>query len=334
LSRTVVISDIHIGYEKFNKQQFEQFLNYLEKEDDVSHVILLGDIFDLWRADPINSISYAFPYMERLKKLGEIHYVIGNHDYHNYVSCLILKETENFLGMKIHYPYYILNNDIFLTHGDYFDIHMFRIVEKAIYAVYEAIYYAYEPVIRILEKYFYNPLMLLEKWIKLYKRKPELAKKHPYTDYIQALINIESKQEINTLQEGLKYLRNNPDVAIKLFVPAYLRPELKREMPALLRKRMKKETKEKLKAIDTSAFARTLLIDKDLVGLAREISGNNAITKVIYGHTHKAENGARKGCWNTGSWVEGESTFVEIIDRDIRIYRFKDGQKIEISETS
>jgi len=334
LTKTVVISDLHLGYEKFNKQQFEQFLNHLEKEDDVSHIILLGDIFDLWRADPINSISYAFPYMERLKKLGEIHYVIGNHDYHNYVSCLILNETENFLGMKIHYPYYILNNDIFLMHGDYFDIYMFRFMEKAIYAVYEAIYYAYEPVIRILDEYFYKPLDLLKKWIERYKGEPELAKKDPYTNSIQALINIESKQEINTLQKGLRYLSNNPDVAIKLFVPAYLRPELKREMPALLRKRMKKGVKEKLKAIDTSASVRTLLIDKDLVGLAREISGNNAITKVIYGHTHKAENRAGKGCWNTGSWVEGESTFVEIIDKDIRIYRFKDGQKIEISETS
>jgi UDP-2,3-diacylglucosamine pyrophosphatase LpxH len=270
--------------------------------------------------------------MERLKELGEIHYVIGNHDYHNYISCLILKETENFLGMKIHYPYYILNNDIFFTHGDYFDIHMFKIAEKAIYAVYEAIYYSYEPVVRIFEKYFYKPLKLLEKWIELCKRKPEVAKKHPYTDYVQAFINIESKQEINTLQEGLEYLLDNPDVAIKLFVPAYLRPELKGEIPALLRKHMKKETREKLKAIDTSASVRTLLIDKDLVGLAREISGNNGITKVIYGHTHKAENRAGKGCWNTGSWVEGESTFVEIIDKDIRIYRFKDGQKIEILE--
>lgn len=43
----LVISDLHLGYEKSNKDEFYNFLeDYNTKLD---HLIILGDFFDFWR---------------------------------------------------------------------------------------------------------------------------------------------------------------------------------------------------------------------------------------------------------------------------------------------
>jgi len=330
--KTVIISDCHFGYERFNNLEFERFLDQLQREGDVARLVLLGDIFDLWRADPVNSISFAYGYLERLQKLGvETHYVVGNHDYHNWISCLALDLRENFLWMKVHYPHLVLDGDIFLVHGDYFDIHRFKVAEKAIYAVYEAIYYAYEPVVRALEKYFWNPVELLKRWVELYRRSPAKAKGDPLAEYLKTIVNVESPREVHELNRGLKYLADNVDVAAHIFIPAYMRPTLRDELPSLLKRRITKRRRTGIKRIDTSAPVRVMLFKKRPLDLAREISGDAGITKVIYGHTHKAENMSSEGYWNTGSWVEGESTFAEAIDGEIHLYRMMKGIKTEIT---
>jgi UDP-2,3-diacylglucosamine pyrophosphatase LpxH len=95
-------------------------------------------MLDLWRADPVDSMSLCWPYLERMRNMNvETHYVIGNHDYHNWISCLALKKTERFLWMTVHYPYYVFDNTLVL-HGDYFDIYKIRQVvpKEAVYAIY------------------------------------------------------------------------------------------------------------------------------------------------------------------------------------------------------
>jgi len=335
MSKTVIMSDCHFGYERFNRLEFERFLDRLQREGDVTRLVLLGDVFDLWRADPVNSISFAYGYLERLQKLGvETHYVVGNHDYHNWISCLALGLQESFLWMKVHYPHLVLDGEIFLVHGDYFDIHRFKAAEKAIYAVYEAIYYAYEPVVRALEKYFWNPLELLKKWVELYGRSPAKAKRDPLAEYLKTIVNVEKASEVRELSRGLKYLSDNTDVAVQMFVPAYMRPSLRDELPSLLRRRITKKGRAEIMGIDISAPVRVILFEKRPLDLAREISGNTGISKVIYGHTHKAENKSSQGYWNTGSWVDGESTFAEVEDGQVSVYRFKEGQKTAIPEQS
>jgi UDP-2,3-diacylglucosamine pyrophosphatase LpxH len=334
LAKTVLFSDLHFGYERFNKTEFEGFLTYLEKQSNASKLLILGDIFDLWRADPIDSISYAWLYIEKLRSLNiETHYIIGNHDYHNWLSCRTVGRPDYFLWMNTWYPYHVFDS-LFVIHGDYFDIYALKvkIAQEAIYAVYEAIYHGDKTIVRALEKYFYDPLTLLIKWIQRYHKNPESAKADPVAAYLRPFIDIDSKQEVRKLEKGVKYLRGNPDLGVQLFVPAYSRPTLTTEMPRFLARPMTKKAKVSLMNLDTSAPTRNLVTGRTPFELAKEISGNDNITTVIFGHTHRAENKASQHWWNTGCWVEGESTFAEIENGDVHLYRFKNGTKTEIPE--
>lgn len=81
----VVVSDVHLGYNRCNKEVFESFIeDFLEKEK-VEHLILLGDILDFWRRF---SEGVIFENLEILSKLNNLntkkYYVIGNHDYSLY----------------------------------------------------------------------------------------------------------------------------------------------------------------------------------------------------------------------------------------------------------
>jgi UDP-2,3-diacylglucosamine pyrophosphatase LpxH len=177
MGTTVLFSDLHFGYEKFNRDEFERFLTYLEKESNASKLLILGDIFDLWRADAIDSVAYGWPYLDKLRNLNvETHYIVGSHDYHNWLSCQTASRTD-FLWLHVGYPWQV-SDSVFVVHGDYFDIYALRakVVQQAIYGVYEAIYHGDKTTVRALERYFYDPVMLLYKWLQLYRKKPEQAK--------------------------------------------------------------------------------------------------------------------------------------------------------------
>lgn len=46
----IVVSDIHLGYNKCNKVLFDEFIDSkLTKLNKSDHLILLGDLFDFWR---------------------------------------------------------------------------------------------------------------------------------------------------------------------------------------------------------------------------------------------------------------------------------------------
>lgn len=332
--KTVLFSDLHFGYERFNKAEFEGFLAYLQNQSDASRLLILGDIFDLWRADPIDSVSYAWPYIEKLRSLGiETHYIIGNHDYHNWLSCQTVGRPDAFLWMNTWYPYHIFDS-LFVMHGDYFDIYALKIeiVQTAIYAVYEAIYHGDKTIVRALERYFYDPLALLLKWIQLYHKNPESAKADRVAAYLRPFLDVDSKLEVRKLEKGIRHLQGRPDLAVRLFVPAYSRPALTTDMPRFLARPITKKTKASLMSLDTSTPTRNLVTSKTPLDLAKEISGNDNITAVIFGHTHRAENRSSQHWWNTGCWVEGESTFAEIENEGVHLYRFKNGEKTEIPE--
>lgn len=82
ISMIVAVSDIHLGYEKSNKNDFKVFItDFLEKEN-VEHLVLLGDILDFWRR---HNEGVLFENNEILNMLGNLkmkkHYVVGNHDF-------------------------------------------------------------------------------------------------------------------------------------------------------------------------------------------------------------------------------------------------------------
>ena len=81
----LVISDVHLGYERCNK---EAFSNFLEEYDSgsIDHLVLLGDLFDFWRRSNVEIITENEDIIEGLLNLNakKIHYLVGNHDYYMY----------------------------------------------------------------------------------------------------------------------------------------------------------------------------------------------------------------------------------------------------------
>jgi UDP-2,3-diacylglucosamine pyrophosphatase LpxH len=223
------------------------------------------------------------------------------------------------------------------VHGDYFDIYKIRKVvpAQAIYGVYEGIYHGDKSTVLALERYFYNPVMLLIKWIELYKKNPEVAKKQQIASELRTFMNLDSPQEIRKLEKGVRYLNANRATGASLLIPASSRPQLSAD----LRKRTstprskQKKLRKTLVVPESNLPVRNLLTKRSPFELAKEISNNSDITRVIFGHTHLAVNKASEHWWNTGCWVDNVSTFIEIEDEDVHLYRFKDGNVDEIPET-
>lgn len=112
-----MISDVHIGYEKSNREDFLRFLDEL-KEEKIDQFVLVGDIFDFWRR---NSIKAIVENQDIIAKFGElnadkINYVIGNHDYY------ILEWYRKYIDS---YPFSVSKNlrltengnNFYFTHG-------------------------------------------------------------------------------------------------------------------------------------------------------------------------------------------------------------------------
>lgn len=79
----VVLSDLHLGTSESNKERFMAFLD--ELGDDVERLILLGDIFDLWRRDPVGVLLENLDVLQKLLSLEprvHVSFVVGNHDFH------------------------------------------------------------------------------------------------------------------------------------------------------------------------------------------------------------------------------------------------------------
>jgi UDP-2,3-diacylglucosamine pyrophosphatase LpxH len=85
MSAIVAFSDVHLGYERADSGSLMQFIKELQNRDDLGDVVIVGDFVDLWRRDVIGLEFGLSKYVEELKILqenAEVHYVIGNHDFH------------------------------------------------------------------------------------------------------------------------------------------------------------------------------------------------------------------------------------------------------------
>lgn len=98
--KVIVISDIHLGYEFCDREALNNFLDDLEKDPEITDLVLLGDIVDMWRRDSSGVFLEGRETMDRISALSkriEVHYVAGNHDYH--VTDLVNKRP------FFHYPF-------------------------------------------------------------------------------------------------------------------------------------------------------------------------------------------------------------------------------------
>ncbi len=95
------LSDLHLGSaEEPNAFLLIKFLKSLKSREDITHLFLMGDIFDLWVADHKYFVIKFAPIiaeLRRLKNAGvEIHYFEGNHDL--YLEHFFARE----MGMLVH----------------------------------------------------------------------------------------------------------------------------------------------------------------------------------------------------------------------------------------
>jgi UDP-2,3-diacylglucosamine pyrophosphatase LpxH len=75
-----------LGYANCDKAGFDAFLDSLAARNDVTHLVLLGDVVDMWRRDASGVFLENHDTIRRiltLKSKGiQTYYVAGNHDYH------------------------------------------------------------------------------------------------------------------------------------------------------------------------------------------------------------------------------------------------------------
>jgi UDP-2,3-diacylglucosamine pyrophosphatase LpxH len=147
---TVVISDTHFGVSSALLTDPGK-VDYLLWEiwrygGGCEEIVLLGDIFDLWRASPEKALRDSRYFFQRISELDiRVNYVIGNHDHHFavmsreceflqrvsrgeiypvYIPNLHWSQTINGLSIQMHYPTYasrINAQSCLFTHGHHLD---------------------------------------------------------------------------------------------------------------------------------------------------------------------------------------------------------------------
>ena len=86
MATAVFVSDIHIASPDCPRGRlFLQFLRSLSGKSDVTHLYLLGDIFDLWVADHTFFIERYAEIIDEIRRLVsqgvEVAYFERNHDW-------------------------------------------------------------------------------------------------------------------------------------------------------------------------------------------------------------------------------------------------------------
>jgi UDP-2,3-diacylglucosamine pyrophosphatase LpxH len=83
--KVVVVSDVHLGSENSEKESFNEFLASLHADEELTDLVLLGDIVEMWHRDASGVFLENMDTMILLKELQKritVHWVVGNHDYH------------------------------------------------------------------------------------------------------------------------------------------------------------------------------------------------------------------------------------------------------------
>jgi UDP-2,3-diacylglucosamine pyrophosphatase LpxH len=98
--KVAVVSDVHLGSEASRRESFRSFLASLRRDDELTDLVLLGDIVEMWHRDASGVFLENMDVITLLKELQErikVHWVAGNHDYH----LLKLKNR----APHYHYPF-------------------------------------------------------------------------------------------------------------------------------------------------------------------------------------------------------------------------------------
>lgn len=127
--RALFFSDLHLESDEDPKALYftswiaREVNNFQEKSrPDLTHLFLMGDVFDMWVADHAyfqQKYARVIETLMKLKKKGvEIHYFEGNHDLY------LKKFFSNQLGFSVHSSpifYQLGDRNLRLEHGDQMD---------------------------------------------------------------------------------------------------------------------------------------------------------------------------------------------------------------------
>ncbi len=91
----IAVSDVHLGYEKSNTNDFLRFLDECDSKN-IEHFVLLGDICDFWRRNNAKIVTENAEILAKIASLNarNKYYVVGNHDY--YLLNLNKRYEENY----------------------------------------------------------------------------------------------------------------------------------------------------------------------------------------------------------------------------------------------
>ncbi|MFW9805637.1 MAG: metallophosphoesterase [Candidatus Thorarchaeota archaeon] len=100
----IAIADLHLGSQISNKSGFIDFIHeFLEpNQDDISRLVFLGDILDLWRNSNSQVLSQNMDVLRELNCLDmKKNYLTGNHDYAilNLLGNNVVAESPNSTGV-------------------------------------------------------------------------------------------------------------------------------------------------------------------------------------------------------------------------------------------
>ena len=80
----IAVADLHLGSQMSNKSGFSEFIRdfLVPNQDDISRIVLLGDILDLWRNSNSQVMLQNFDILTELGRLDmKKSYLAGNHDF-------------------------------------------------------------------------------------------------------------------------------------------------------------------------------------------------------------------------------------------------------------
>lgn len=125
MSKAIFISDLHLGVIKDAVPNREELLiellikwSKLNGSDRISHLVLVGDVFEFWMEYKDFIPKKHFAFMVALKDLAksgtEVFYLAGNHDFHleSFFKDNLGVETYNKLLLEIQ------NKRVYFQHGD------------------------------------------------------------------------------------------------------------------------------------------------------------------------------------------------------------------------
>ena len=125
--KSVVVSDVHLGYSRADTQAFLQFIETYPRWNETDRFILIGDIFDFWRRQNAKLLVENQQIIEHILSLPcKITFLRGNHDY--YLEDLADRfyhstssESRNFEVAKT-LSIRSGQKNFFLTHGYEFEV--------------------------------------------------------------------------------------------------------------------------------------------------------------------------------------------------------------------